>query len=551
MPSSSEYTYRNRVFRFLVLAVVASAFARPARPDTPGPQTATFISSLDNSEQPYALYLPRSFDLGKKYPVVISLHSEDTNHRFNLLQVLGQSRRAAEGGRFSLVNARFPDIDFIVASPLARGAMGYAGIAETDVYDLIADLQRRFPVDEDRVYLTGVSMGGGGALRLALTRPDVWAAVAPVCAAPVPQISELALNALNLPVRLFHGEQDPITPVASSRMWQRRLLDVGVSADYLEYPAVRHNAWDFAYKDGAVFNWFGQFRRNRYPERVRFVTESYRYASAYWVRMDSFTPGLEASIDARQSGSGKVQVETHNLDGFTLSPEGPVTMVTIDGVAIPVKPGSLSFRKQAGRWVAGSAGPSGKRPGLEGPIAAAVSGRHIYVYGTAGDPSPAELDFRRQTAETAARWFGPHESLQLSFPVKADSAVTAEELDSDSLVLFGTRESNSLIARFADRLPLALSAGAADYGLLFIAGLGKHYALVSSGLPWWTDFEDAGRPLDPYAPVRYAELATFGDYVVFKGSVAHVVAEGRFDREWKLPADAAAKIAAMGTVSVK
>jgi poly(3-hydroxybutyrate) depolymerase len=538
------------MFRFLTVAAVAVAVAGPVRADAPRTQTLTFLSSVDDSEQPYALYLPKSFEAGKQYPVVISLHSEDSNHRLNLLQVLGQSSRAAEGGRFSLLNAHpLPDIDFIVACPLARGAMGYRGIAETDVYDLLVDLQRRFPVDEDRVYLTGVSMGGGAALRLALTRPDVWAAVAPVCPEPVPEIGDLALNALNLPVRLFHGEQDPVTPVASSRQWQRRLLDVGVAADYLEYPAVRHNAWDFAYRDGGVFQWFGQFRRNRYPERVRVVTESYRYRSAYWVRVDSLTPGVEASIDARQLGAGEVQVDTHNLDGFTIYPDRPVTTVMIDGALIRVKTGSLSFRKQAGRWVAGSAVSAGKRPGLEGPIAAAVSERHIYVYGTAGDPSPTELDFRRQTAETAARWTSPRESMRLSFPVKADSAVTAEELDSDSLVLFGTRETNLLIARFADRLPLALSAGAADYGLLFIAAMGSHYALVSSGLPWWTDFEDAGRPVDPYAPSRFAELATFGDFVVFKGSLAHVVAEGRFDGDWKLPAEAAAKIAATGTVS--
>ena len=540
------------MIRFLVLAVVAVAAAQPVLSDTPRSQTLTFVSSVDASEQPYALYLPKSFEPGKKYPVVISLHSEDSNHRLSLLQVLGQTSRAAEGGRFSLLYAHpLPDIDFIVACPLARGAMGYTGIAETDVYDLLADLQRRFPVDEDRVYLTGVSMGGAGALRLALTRPDVWAAVAPVCPGPVPEVSALAPNALNLPVRLFQGEQDPVTPVASSRLWQRRLLDVGVAADYLEYPAVRHNAWDFAYKDGGVFNWFGQFRRNRYPRRVRFVTESYRYASAYWVRVDALTPGTEASIDARQSSDGGVQVETHDLEGFTLSPDGPVTTVTIDGAAIRVKPGSLSFHRQAGRWMTGRAAPSGKRPGSEGPIAAAVSERHIYVYGTAGDPTAAELDFRRQTAETAARWSSPRESLQLSFPVKADSTVTGQDLDSASLVLFGTRETNSLIARFADRLPLALSVGAADYGLLFIADVGKHYALVSSGLPWWTGFEDAGRPVDPYVPARYAELATFGDYLVFKGSLAHVVVEGRFDREWKLPADAAAKIAATGTVTVK
>ncbi|HEV3330755.1 MAG TPA: alpha/beta hydrolase-fold protein [Bryobacteraceae bacterium] len=540
------------MLRFLALAVVAVVAAQPVRSQTPRPQTLTFVSSVDASEQPYSLYLPKSLEAGKKYPVVISLHSEESNHRLNLLQVLALSSRAVEGARFSLLSARaVPDLDFIVASPLARGGMGYTGIAETDVYDLLADLERRFPVDQDRVYLTGISMGGAGALRLALTRPDVWAAVAPVCPAPSPEIAALALNALNLPVRLFHGEQDPVVPVASSRLWQRWLLDVGVAADYIEYPAVRHNAWDFAYKDGGVFSWFGQFRRDRYPQHVRFVTDSYRYASAYWVRVDALTPGVEASIDARQAGAGEVQVETRNLDGFTLSPDRPVSLLLIDGALFTVRPGSLSFHKQAGRWVAGLAAPSAKRRGLEGPIAAAVSERHIYVYGTGGDPSPAELDFRRRTAETAAHWSSPRESLQLSFPVKPDIAVTDEELDSDSLILFGTRETNSLIARFVDRLPLALSAGAADYGLLFVAALGKHYALVSSGLPWWTDFEDAGRPVNPYAPPIFAELATLGDYVIFKGSLAQVAAEGRFDREWKVPADAAAKIAATGTVSVR
>ena len=81
-------------------------------------------------------------------------------------------------------------------------------------------------------------MGGGGALWLALTRPDVWAAVAPVCAATIPGSEELAPNALNLPIRLFHGDARPAVPVASSRAWQRRLLDAGVPAEYIEYPGV-------------------------------------------------------------------------------------------------------------------------------------------------------------------------------------------------------------------------------------------------------------------------------------------------------------------------
>jgi hypothetical protein len=245
-------------------------------------------------------------------------------------------------------------------------------------------------------------------------------------------------------------------------------------------------------------------------------------------------------------------VETRNIDGFTLLLDHPISAVSIDGTSLrPKAAGVLSFQKQSGRWVSGKLVPAGKHPGLEGPIREAVAQRHIYVYGTAGSPTPDEVNFRRKEAELAAAWSTPRERLQLSLRVRADTEVTQEDLDRNDLVLFGTRETNALIARFANRLPLALAAGAADYGLLFIADLGKHYALVSSGRPWWAGFEDAGRPLDRYAPAPYAELATFEDYIVFRGSVREVVAEGRFDRNWKLPPDAAAKIAATGIVTVR
>ncbi|MBZ5576788.1 MAG: dienelactone hydrolase family protein [Acidobacteriia bacterium] len=517
-----------------------------------GPQVASFVSRVDDSDQPYALYVPPDFDPARKYPLVISLHAEESSPEIGLMRVFGSANRVADGSLAPLRLFHPRDVEFLVASPLARGTMGYEGIAERDVYDVLADVERRFPVDEDRVYLTGISMGGGGALRLALTRPDVWAAVAVVCGEPTPGLEVLAGNALNVPVRLFHGELDPLVPAESSRQWQRRLLDAGVPTEYIEYPAVRHNAWDSAYRGGAVFEWFRQFRRNRFPERVRLTSDSYRYGSAYWVRMDGLTPGVAASIDARQTGPGAVRVDTQNLDGFTISLDHPVAEVTIDNTALRFpKAASVSFRKQGGVWQQGMIARSGKGPGAEGPIAEAVSGRHIYVYGTGGTSSSDEMDERRKVAEEAAGWSTARERLRLKLKVKADLDVTEQDLANGDLVLFGTRETNSVIARFADRLPLALSPGAADYGLLFLAPMGAHYVLVNSGLPFWTGWDGSGIPSNRFGPRLFQELSTLGDFVVFKGSMAHVVASGRFDRSWKVPAEAAAKISAAGTVSVK
>ena len=537
---------------WLVVAGMAARAQTAATGIRTGAQLATFRSDVDGSNQPYALYVPKSFAPGKKYPLVISLHEEDSNHRLSLRRILGVVARLGEP---DIEDMRFfppvRDVEFLVACPLARGTMGYQGIAEKDVYDVLADVKRRFPVDDDRVYLTGISMGGGGALWLALTRPDVWAAVAPVCPTATPVADFLAPNALNLPMRIFHGDQDPIVSVESSRAWHRRFLDLDVRADYIEYPGVRHNAWDFAYRDHALFDWFGTIRRNRFPDLVRFTTRSYRYNTAYWVRIDGLTPGMTAAIDARRSATG-IQVTASNVDGFTLTLDRPVSQVTIDGAVLRIRPAaSVSFTHSSGRWRVGHFEAAGKREGAEGPIAEAFAGRHLYVYGSLGTRTAEELEVRRKVAEAAAAWSTSRARLALTPPVKADSEVTAEDLDSANLVLFGTADTNSVIARVADALPLSLNPGAADYSLLFIAPLGKHYAVINSGLPWWTGADDAGRGGYPFAPEQFRLLGTFGDFILFKGALANVVAEGRFDRNWKVPADAAAKLLASGTVTIR
>jgi hypothetical protein len=154
-------------------------------------------------------------------------------------------------------------------------------------------------------------------------------------------------------------------------------------------------------------------------------------------------------------------------------------------------------------------------------------------------------------AQSAANWSTIRSHLQLSFPVKADRDVTAADLESSDVVLFGTAESNSLVARLAGRLPIELRPDAADYGLLFIAPIGKHYALVNSGLPWWTGADETSAGGYPWEPAQIRELNRFGDYVLFRGTIAQVVAEGRFDVNWKVPADAAARLTAAGTVKIR
>jgi hypothetical protein len=521
----------------------------------PGPQVLTIVSEVDDTDQPYAIYLPRHFDASLKYPLVISLHEEGTNHRLGLRRVFGRGNRPREtdaeaaNGPFP----PFPDVDFLVAAPLARGTLGYQGLAETDVYDVLADIKKHFFIDEDRVYLTGSSMGGGGALWLGLTRPDLWAAIAPVCPTPPAETEELAGNALNLPVRIFQGALDPLVPAAESRAWSERLKAAGAPVEYIEFPTVKHNAWDYAYRGASIFRWFAAQKRQPFPRRVRFSTRSYKYSSAYWVRIDDFVPGDLASIDAQFTEFNQIAIRTSGLDAFALQPAGHalydpkvVVSLVIDGATFKIsRGGALAFSRTADGWKpAPFVRPeSAKRPGSEGPIREAISRRHLYVYGTADSPEEEELSRRRAVAECAANWLKPPLRLLLSLRAVPDSEVTAADLRDSDLVLFGTKTTNRLIARFADRLPLELSPSAADYGVLFIAPVGDRYVLVNSGLAWWTG-APAGR-------LPYELLPGLGDYVLFKGGFTNVVAEGFFSRDWKVPAGQASQLTAAGVVQIR
>jgi poly(3-hydroxybutyrate) depolymerase len=527
-----------------------------------GPQVLTFYSDVDDTEQPYALYLPPTFDASKRYPLVVSLHGAGSNHRLNLRRVFGKSN--AEGENDVEASRYFPDwddVDYIVASPYARGTMGYQGVAEKDVLDVLADVKRRFPIDENRTYLTGLSMGGGGTLWLGLTRPDIWAAIAPVCPAPPTGSEALAPNALNLPVRIFHGDADPVVRPEGVRAWVQRLDDLGTHIEYTEYPGVDHFSWVPAYAGGQIFDWFAQYERNPHPDHVRFASDAYKYTTAYWVELDALTPGTLATIDARFTASNRIDVTTSDLDGFTLDlaghprfTAGQPLAIEIDGQRIDVPAANaLSFNRREGMWVAGRAPALAKRAGAEGPISEAVASRHIYVYGTGGDPSDDELAARQTLAMKAAEWSvnrGPFWGRIMVFPrVVSDREVRPSDLESANLVLFGTRETNSIIARFGDRLPLHLDGALAQYGLVYVYPVDDRYVLVNSGLPWWEGGANPSRSIFAGDVAAFA-LAGLGDYLFFEGTRDSMIAEGRFDTDWHLPAADAAAMRATGAVTV-
>ncbi|TDB65971.1 carboxylesterase family protein [Arundinibacter roseus] len=534
-----------------------------------GPQVLTFHSDVDDTEQPYGLYLPKNFDPAKKYPFVLMLHGAGSNHRLSLKRVFGKSNLPGENDvEASRYFQPWDDVDFIVAAPFARGTMGYQGIAEQDVWDVVADVKKRFSLDENRMYLTGLSMGGGGTMWIGLTRPDVWAAIAPVCPAPPPGTESYVTNAFNYPVHFFQGGADPVVKPEGTREWVEKFKAANSAVEYIEFPGVQHNSWENAYQDEFIFKWFSQFTRNPFPNEVRFSTMQLKYNSAYWIKNLDFSPGTTATIKAKFTGKNSLEIKTENLDGLTLDLIGHEQFVSsqklsilIDNQSITIEPGSVKrLTKTNKKWAQNpeiaTAGMR-KNSQTEGPLMEAVSGRHIYVYGTADNPSKEELAARRKVAENLADWAtyrGEFLGRVMVFPrVLADREVSAADKASSHLILMGTAQSNKIVGEMADKLPFQLKEeSTATHGLVYIFPNNNRYVLVNSGLPWWEMPDKTNNPLARLStPGSIGTLRNFGDYLLFEKSNPEPIVSGRFANDWTLPAEQKSRLTTLPYMQVK
>lgn len=199
----------------------------------------------------YLVYLPPGYDRDppQRLPMILFLHGAGA--RGSDLELVRQN-----GIPHNLENGQ--DLPFIVVSPQCPAESHWTLHIEA-LNALLDDVLAQYRVDENRIYMTGMSLGGAGTWMLAGVYPERFAAVAPISARIVP----LPLNRLkDLPIRAFHGEADDIIPLSEAQRTVDALDAIGGNAELVIYPGVGHDAWKQTYNSPELYDWFLTHKRN-------------------------------------------------------------------------------------------------------------------------------------------------------------------------------------------------------------------------------------------------------------------------------------------------
>jgi predicted peptidase len=195
----------------------------------------------------YLLFLPERYDTDAyRWPLILFLHGAgERGANLDLVKVHGLPR---------LLDTRH-DFPFIVVSPQCP----QDGWWSNDVLNaLLEETVSRYEVDEDRIYVTGLSMGGYGTWSLAIEYPHRFAAIAPICGGGIPA---LACRVKDLPVWVFHGAEDDVVPLTESERMVNSLKECRGNVKFTVYPDAGHDSWTPTYGNPALYSWFLENRR--------------------------------------------------------------------------------------------------------------------------------------------------------------------------------------------------------------------------------------------------------------------------------------------------
>ncbi|TAE74104.1 MAG: phospholipase [Bacteroidetes bacterium] len=215
---------------------------------------------------PYRLLVPKNFDTlnfqkeKQKYPLVIFLHGSGERGETNLVPLTHFAPYVLE----EEIRTKYPCFVMIAQCPkdkkwietdwkLASHTQPKEISSVLDNVLKISELiEKKYPIDTQKIYITGLSMGGFGVWDLIARVPEKFAAAVPVCGGGD---EKTAKKMKNLPIWVFHGALDKAVKPERSRNMVKAIEKINGNIKYTEYPDVQHDSWKPAYSDKKMWEW--------------------------------------------------------------------------------------------------------------------------------------------------------------------------------------------------------------------------------------------------------------------------------------------------------
>ena len=259
-----EILVRRLIFLTIRFIVALASSSSLAQQDGSLFESHTF--TYDNGRSmPYRLFVPRGYTASKKYPLILWLHGSAGRGNDNVRNISGGNKLGAQIWTLTSNQSKHPCFVVVPQCPDTAYWVSNDGIDkppdQLDVaVNLLKELQGKFSLDTDRIYVAGQSMGGVATWEVISRYEKVFAAALPLCGIGnvrnAPKLTRIAIWA-------FHGDADEIVPVAQTREMVGAIRRAGGRPKYTEYKGVGHDVWNSAFKERDLVAWLFRQARNK------------------------------------------------------------------------------------------------------------------------------------------------------------------------------------------------------------------------------------------------------------------------------------------------
>ncbi|QDT01676.1 Prolyl oligopeptidase family protein [Rubripirellula lacrimiformis] len=487
-----------------------------------------YESKIDGSFQPYGLVIPVGLTKNSPRPRRLDLWFHGRGETQSEVAFLTkQSNNAGE----------YTPVDTVVLHPYGRYCNAFKFAGEVDVLESLQYVQSRLPVDPNRISVRGFSMGGAACWQMATHHPGLWFAANPGAGFsetpeflnffqgedvrktapdyqqklwPLYDSPPWAANLKHCPTVAYSGEVDRQKQAAD--VMEVALRDVGIDMLHVIGPDTAHKIHpDSKIEIERRMSALARTAPSNVPSRIDFTTLTLRYHRLDWVDVQGMIEHWQpATVKANIDASSRIRVTTKNVSRLRFqfdsgqwpgAASGSVK-IEIDGSTVispPVRSDrswDVSMVRRDKTWT--TAKPDDdtdelrKRPGLQGPIDDGLMDSFLFVLPSEKSEDPIVQQWVEAESKHAMQHWRKH--FRGDVRQTLDRDLTDEQIASSSLVIFGDLQSNEVLARIADRIPVTWNQDSISIGEQKVAKAGhvpimifpnplnpERYVVINSG----------------------------------------------------------------------